>query len=93
MGSIEKIEAWEPDSLGLTHFDSVDDVPAHMAVVRERLAEQAARAREMDAEEFEATLIADVERESGAEAAEAMVQAVPPDQQWAGLRRYWDKRG
>lgn len=85
LSSLEAIESWNPDSLGLTHFDAIDDVPAHMETVRERLTEQAGRARRMDAEEFERALRADVD-------SEAMLQAVPPEQQWAGLRRYWDKR-
>jgi glyoxylase-like metal-dependent hydrolase (beta-lactamase superfamily II) len=87
--SLATIEAWEPSSLGLTHFGAIEDVPAHLATVRRRLAEQAERARTMDAEEFERALRADVQRESGGE---EMLQAVPPEQQWAGLHRYWEKR-
>ncbi len=90
--SLEKIEAWEPSSLGLTHFGEIGDVPGHLATVRERLTQQAERARTMDAEEFERALRDDVERESGP-AGDAMLQAVPPEQQYLGLRRYWDKRG
>jgi glyoxylase-like metal-dependent hydrolase (beta-lactamase superfamily II) len=89
LASLETIDAWGPESLGLTHFGAIEDVPVHLAAVRERLAEQADRARRMDADEFERALRADVQRESGGE---AMLQAVPPEQQWAGLRRYWDKR-
>ena len=44
------------------------------------------------AEEFRRALIADVEREVGGEAARAMAQAVPAEQQWAGLDRYWRQR-
>ncbi|CAN5558402.1 MBL fold metallo-hydrolase [soil metagenome] len=91
--SLDAIEAWDPSSLGLTHFGEVDDVPAHIEAVRGRLAEQAERARTMDAAEFESALRADVERESGPDHGAAMLQAVPPEQQWLGLRRYWDKRG
>ncbi|MBA2545693.1 MAG: MBL fold metallo-hydrolase [Solirubrobacterales bacterium] len=93
LSSLETIEAWEPASLGLTHFDAIADVPAHLATVRKRLAEQADRARTMGAEEFERALRADVEREAGHDHGAAMLQAVPPEQQWLGLRRYWDKRG
>ncbi len=77
---------------GLTHFGEIEDVPGHLATVRERLTQQAERARTMDAEEFERALRDDVERESGP-AGDAMLQAVPPEQQCLGLRRYWDKRG
>ena len=46
----------------------------------------------MNAEEFRQALVADVEREVGGDAARAMAQAVPAEQQWAGLDRYWRKR-
>ena len=90
--SIDAISEREPDSLGLTHFGAVEDPAAHLATVRERLAEQAERARTMDAGEFERALRDDVARETG-ESSDAMLQAVPPEQQWLGLRRYWDKKG
>jgi glyoxylase-like metal-dependent hydrolase (beta-lactamase superfamily II) len=90
--SIETILAWEPASLGITHFDAVADPEAHMAAVRARLHEQAERARELSAEEFERRLREEVEREAGSEAAKAMLQAAPPEQQWLGLDRYWRKR-
>lgn len=90
--SLETVASWRPESLGLTHFGAVDDAPAHLALARERLAEQAERARTMDADAFERALRADVEREGG-DAGEALLQAAPPGQQWLGLRRYWDRRG
>jgi glyoxylase-like metal-dependent hydrolase (beta-lactamase superfamily II) len=96
------IEAWErsidaiferdPQSLHLTHFGAVDDPAPHLERVRERLREQAERARTQDAAEFEAALRADVARHGGS-AAPSYLQAVPPEQQYAGLGRYWRKRG
>jgi glyoxylase-like metal-dependent hydrolase (beta-lactamase superfamily II) len=90
--SIDRILDWEPDSLGLTHFGDVDDPEAHFDTVRARLREQGELARELSAEEFEARI-----RERAAEAADAetmgaLLQAVPPEQQWAGLDRYWRTR-
>jgi glyoxylase-like metal-dependent hydrolase (beta-lactamase superfamily II) len=90
--SIEAILAWEPASLGITHFGEVDDPSAHMAAVRERLHELGERARELSAEEFERLLREEAEREAGAEGAKATLQAAPPEQQWLGLDRYWQKR-
>jgi hypothetical protein len=61
-------------------------------VVRARLREQAELARRTDAEEFERLLreqVAGVDPE----ARDSLLQAVPPEQQWAGLDRYWEKRG
>jgi glyoxylase-like metal-dependent hydrolase (beta-lactamase superfamily II) len=89
--SLDTILGWSPDSLGLTHFGAVEDPAAHVEVVRERLTEQAQRARELDAEGFARVIHDEAERAVGAGAA-AMLQAVPPDQQWAGLDRYWRKR-
>jgi glyoxylase-like metal-dependent hydrolase (beta-lactamase superfamily II) len=90
--STDRILDWEPDSLGLTHFGDVDDPEAHFDLVRQRLREQGELARELPAEEFESRI-----RERAAEAADpetvkALLQAVPPEQQWAGLDRYWRTR-
>jgi glyoxylase-like metal-dependent hydrolase (beta-lactamase superfamily II) len=89
--SIDEISEREPRSLHLTHFDAVDDPAAHFETVRKRLREQAERARTQDASEFEAALRADVDREAGS-ASQSLLQAVPPEQQYAGLERYWRKR-
>ena len=90
--SIDRILEWRPTSLGLTHFGEVADPEGHLEVVRERLREQAGLARELTAEQFEQT---DPGTGRGARAtpgaAEAMLQAVPPEQQWAGLDRYLRK--
>jgi hypothetical protein len=61
-------------------------------VVRERLREQARLADELGPEGFERLI-----REQAAErvdpgTAEALLQAVPPEQQWAGLDRYLSQR-
>jgi glyoxylase-like metal-dependent hydrolase (beta-lactamase superfamily II) len=90
--SIDRILDWEPESLGLTHFGDVEQPEAHFDQVRERLREQGELARELPAEEFESRI-----RERAAEAADpetvkALLQAVPPEQQWAGLDRYWRTR-
>jgi glyoxylase-like metal-dependent hydrolase (beta-lactamase superfamily II) len=91
--SIDKILDWGPDSLGLAHFGEVSDPDPHMQIVRVRLREQAERAKSGDAAEFERRLREDVEREApDMETAEALLQAVPPEQQFYGLDRYWSKR-
>jgi glyoxylase-like metal-dependent hydrolase (beta-lactamase superfamily II) len=90
--SIDLIEAWGPNSLALTHFGAVEDPAPHLDTVRRRLAEQAESARRLDAAAFEAQLRREVAEHTGPEAAAALIQAVPPEQQWAGLDRYWRKR-
>jgi glyoxylase-like metal-dependent hydrolase (beta-lactamase superfamily II) len=91
--SIGVVEAWEPQRLAVTHFGQIDDPQEHLAVVRERLREEARLARELSEEDYEErhrALVA--ERASSAEAAAELIQCVPPQFQWRGLDRYWRKR-
>jgi glyoxylase-like metal-dependent hydrolase (beta-lactamase superfamily II) len=90
--SIDRILDWEPASLGLTHFDAVEDPEGHFEVVRERLREQADLARELSSEEYERWVRERVGEAADSETADALLQAVPPEQQWSGLDRYWQKR-
>jgi glyoxylase-like metal-dependent hydrolase (beta-lactamase superfamily II) len=90
--SIDRVLDWEPSSLGLTHFDAIESPVEHLELVRERLREQAELARELSAEAFEERIRESVAERTDTDAAEAMLQAVPPEQQWAGLDRYWSKR-
>jgi glyoxylase-like metal-dependent hydrolase (beta-lactamase superfamily II) len=91
--SIETVEAWKPERLAITHFGAIDSPAEHLATVRMRLAEEAQLARDLDEAQYEkrhralVTLRADTE-----EAAEELIQAVPPQYQWRGLDRYWCKR-
>jgi hypothetical protein len=89
--SIDKILDWAPDSLGITHFGAVADPDPHMQIVRRRLREQAGRARDLDAAGFERRLREEVGTAADPATVEALLQAVPPEQQWAGLHRYWEQ--
>jgi glyoxylase-like metal-dependent hydrolase (beta-lactamase superfamily II) len=91
--SIEAILGTSPKSLGITHFGEIADPRVHLAIVRERLRQQAERARELDAEKFERRLRQEVAAAADEGTAKAMLQAAPPEQQWPGLERYWRKRG
>jgi glyoxylase-like metal-dependent hydrolase (beta-lactamase superfamily II) len=88
--SIDRILEWRPSSLGLTHFGEIDDPVGHLDLVRERLREQAGLARELTAEQFEQRIREQVAAHGG-DGTEAMLQAVPPEQQWAGLDRFLRK--
>jgi glyoxylase-like metal-dependent hydrolase (beta-lactamase superfamily II) len=91
--SIGTVESWTPERLALTHFAAIDDPLPHLAKVRERLREEAQRARELSEETYEQRhrdLVA--ERAETTEAAEELIQCVPPEYQWRGLNRYWTKR-
>ncbi len=91
--SIAIVEAWRPQRLALTHFGQVDEPAPHLAAVRERLREEAQLARELDEDDYERRLRERVAAAApGPEAAEEILQAVPPQYQWRGLDRYWRKR-
>jgi glyoxylase-like metal-dependent hydrolase (beta-lactamase superfamily II) len=90
--SIDRILDWQPESLGLTHFGEIPDPEAHLEVVRQRLREQAELAARLGGEEFEERIRDQIVQRADPETAEALVQAVPPDQLWAGLDRYRAQR-
>jgi glyoxylase-like metal-dependent hydrolase (beta-lactamase superfamily II) len=90
--SIDRILDWDPESLGLTHFGPVEAPREHFDLVRERLREQGELARELSSERFEERIREQVAARADPETAEAVLQAVPPEQQWWGLDRYWSKR-
>jgi len=89
--SLDAVAAWAPRSLGLTHFGEIEDPEPHLALVRRRLREQADLAARTDSEEFARHVEREARQRAG-ESAEALMQAVPPEQQWAGLDRWRRKR-
>lgn len=90
--SIERISAWRPERLAITHFDVYDDVEAQLDEVGRRLDERAERVREQDREEFIAGVDAEIAGGAEPEIRPAYTQAAPPDQMYLGLERYWRKR-
>ena len=90
--SIERVSAWSPSRLAMTHFGESTDVAAQLDEVGRRLDEWAERARTGDRESFMAAAVADIEASAGPDWAPAYVQAAPPEQLYAGLDRYWHKR-
>jgi glyoxylase-like metal-dependent hydrolase (beta-lactamase superfamily II) len=90
--SLDAIEAWEPTALAITHFGEHADVGAHLERLRAALAQWGELARTTDQAAYSAALLAayaDALDESGAA---AFAQAMPVDQQWLGLDRYWARR-
>jgi glyoxylase-like metal-dependent hydrolase (beta-lactamase superfamily II) len=90
--SIERITAWRPRRLVMTHFGVGEDVDAQLAELSERLDDWAARARDQDLDAFVAGVRDEVAQHVDAETAAAYEQAAPPEQLYAGLERYWRKR-
>ena len=86
--TLDELDRREPKRLALIHFGVADDPREHLAELRQRLrAWTALVGNGASEEEFEAATV----DELGADAA-PYVQAMPPWQSYAGLRRYWDKR-
>jgi glyoxylase-like metal-dependent hydrolase (beta-lactamase superfamily II) len=90
--SIERIAAWKPRRLVMTHFGASDDVDAQLSELSEGLDFWAGLARDSDHESFVARVRAEVADRMDPETALAYEQAAPPDQLYAGLERYWRKR-
>jgi glyoxylase-like metal-dependent hydrolase (beta-lactamase superfamily II) len=92
LASLETIAGLAPTRLHLTHFGAADDPEAQLAAVREALARNAELAKRGDREAFLSAFAAEIDGVADPETAIRMRQATPPDQQWAGLERYWRKR-
>jgi glyoxylase-like metal-dependent hydrolase (beta-lactamase superfamily II) len=92
LDSIATVESWGPERLALTHFGQVDDPAEHLAVVRERLREEADLARRLSESEYELHHREKVAESVDPQTAAELIQCVPPEYQWRGLDRYWRKR-
>lgn len=90
--SLELVRTWRPERLAFTHFGSAQDVDSQLRELGERLDAWAAWAREQSQEEFIAGVRREIHAGARADAGPAYEQAAPPDQLYAGLRRYWAKR-
>lgn len=89
--SLERIEAWRPSALAPTHFGRYEDVDEHLAQLRKSLVELERLAGEGDEETFVRQLRASMRIEGDPRVQSAYEQAMPPDQTYAGMRRYLDK--
>src|SRR3954471_2282425 len=87
--SIERIESWRPAAVAPTHFGRFEDVAEHLAGLRAYLDEWGARARDLDEAAWIAAYRARIAPSSEVPAIE---MAMPVEQQYAGLQRYWSKR-
>jgi glyoxylase-like metal-dependent hydrolase (beta-lactamase superfamily II) len=91
--SIERVRAWRPRQLAITHFGLFDDVAEHLDGISRSLEIAAERARTMSAEEFIAATKAEIAAAGDGHARGAYDVGAPLDQTYAGLERYWSKRG
>ena len=90
--SLDAIEAWEPATLAITHFGDYADVAEHLARLRDALRTWSELARTTDrgsyAEKLREAYLAGL----GDRGAAAFAQAMPVEDQWLGLDRYWKRR-
>jgi glyoxylase-like metal-dependent hydrolase (beta-lactamase superfamily II) len=91
LDSIATVESWRPERLALTHFGQVDNPIEHLEKVRVRLREEANLARELSEDEYEHCHRERVAETAAPETARELIQCVPPQYQWRGLNRYWEK--
>ena len=89
------VAAWNPQSLGLTHFGQVTDVADHLHRVRAALLEAAElRPRSTDEERFIARLEQRARRrDRPGRPWRRSSRPSRPNQVYMGLERYWRKRG
>ena len=91
--SLQRIEAWEPLRLAPTHFGVYDDPAAQLDGVRAWLDTWAGDARMLDCDAWVDQHTRWLRARVDADAAMgALTQAMPPEQSWAGLDRFWSVR-
>jgi glyoxylase-like metal-dependent hydrolase (beta-lactamase superfamily II) len=90
--SIDRVRAWQPDRLAVTHFGAYDDVDHQLDELSVRLDEWGDLAREEDEGAFISAVEGLIEQGATSGLLPTYRQAAPPDQLYAGLERYWRKR-
>jgi glyoxylase-like metal-dependent hydrolase (beta-lactamase superfamily II) len=99
--SVQRIEAWLPATLFMTHFGPVSHPRTHLQTLMENLETMAGLVRERLAEpgtdaEKSQRFADDLQREWRRHMTDAQLAsyraAAPPDLIWLGLARYWKKR-
>jgi glyoxylase-like metal-dependent hydrolase (beta-lactamase superfamily II) len=86
--TLDEIERRAPERLALIHFGLFDDVGSHLAGLRERLRRFADFVRDGGTEE---AFVAMAHAELG-DASGEYDDAFPPQQDFAGLTRYWTRK-
>lgn len=89
--SLARLRALDPKRICVTHFGASEDAGSHLDGIEAWLAEATAVSERGDEGEFGRWLAECFDGE-GPVIAERLRQAMPPDQLWLGLERYWRKR-
>jgi glyoxylase-like metal-dependent hydrolase (beta-lactamase superfamily II) len=91
IASIAAVRELGPQRLALTHFGAAGEPLAHLDAAERELTRLAEAARPGDRVAFMAGLEGRI-AERPSEQAERIRSAMPPEQVWLGLERYWRKR-
>jgi glyoxylase-like metal-dependent hydrolase (beta-lactamase superfamily II) len=90
--SVALLREWEPERLAITHFGLIEDPDAQFDELETRLDQWAEEARTQDRDGWVSAVESELRAATTPETFESSIAAVPVDQSYAGLRRYWDKR-
>jgi glyoxylase-like metal-dependent hydrolase (beta-lactamase superfamily II) len=91
LDSLARLRALRPRRLCMTHFGAAADPDAQIDRVERWLREAAAASEAGDRDAFASWIAATLDAEP-ADVADRMRQAMPPEQLWLGMERYWRKR-
>ncbi len=89
--SIDTIAAWEPQTLAITHFGDYHDVAEHLDRLREALTRWSELAGRSDRDGYAAALRDEFAAKLDETNAASFAQAMPPDDQWLGIDRYFQR--
>ncbi len=90
--SIRRVREWRPQRLAITHFGLSEAPEAQLDEVGARLDVWARSAHHQDQAGWVTDVMAELRASTTPETFETFMQAIPVEQSYAGLRRYWDKR-
>ena len=89
--SLDLVAGWRPARLAITHYGAAEDPELQLEACRTALREHVRLAERTDAEGFVAALRERAHAEAGP-AADALLQAAPPELLYLGLERWQDRR-
>lgn len=92
LDSVDRIEAWDPSAVVITHFGRWDDAAGQLAAVREALRFQADLARDASEDEFVRVMNERAEAQVDDDTGRRLFDAGNPRDFYVGLQRYWSKK-
>jgi glyoxylase-like metal-dependent hydrolase (beta-lactamase superfamily II) len=90
--SLDLIESWDAEALCLPHFGEMEDVGAHLELMRDALRRKAGLARDLDLTDFIAEVDSELAGLTDLRLADRYRHTSPAEHMHRGLQRYWDKQ-